>query len=52
MFNRLEKIDAQLPGIVIKDFVPLPNNEVRVDFNNDIDLKILKVAELFSIISS
>lgn len=31
MFNRLEKIDAQLPGIVIKDFVPLPNNEVRVD---------------------
>ena len=47
MFNRLEKIDAQLPGIVIKDFVPLPNNEVRVDFNNDIDLKILKVAEQY-----
>ena len=42
MFNRLEKIDAQLPGIVIKDFVPLPNNEVRVDFNNDIDLKNIK----------
>ena len=47
MFNRLEKIDAQLPGIVIKDFVPLPNNEVRVDFNTDIDLKILKVAEQY-----
>lgn len=47
MFNRLEKIDAQLPGIVIKDFLPLPNNEVRVDFNNDIDLKILKVAEQY-----
>ncbi len=47
MFNRLEKIDAQLPGIVIRDFVPLPNNEVRVDFNNDMDLKILKIAEQY-----
>lgn len=47
MFNRVEKIDAQLPGIVVKDFAPLPNNEVRVDFSNDLDLKVLKTAEQY-----
>lgn len=47
MFSRIEKIDAQLPGIAVKDFVPLPNNEIRVDFSGDIDLRSLKVAEQY-----
>lgn len=47
MFSRIEKITAQLPGIAVRDFVPLPNNEIRVDFNNDADLRSLKIAEQY-----
>ena len=47
MFNRIEQIEAVLPGIAIKEFVPLPNNEIRVDFNSDVDLKTLKIAEQY-----
>lgn len=47
MFNRLEKIEAELPGIVVRTLVPLPNNEIRVDFASDMDLKTLKTAEQY-----
>ena len=47
MFNRNESIDAQLPAIAVKDYVPLPSNEVRVDFSTDTDLKTLKIAEQY-----
>lgn len=47
MFNRIEKIEAQLPGIVVKELIPLPNNEIRVDFNTDADVRVLKMAEQY-----
>lgn len=47
MFNRLEKIEAQLPGIIVRNISPLPNNEIRVDFSSDADLKTLKLAEQY-----
>ena len=47
MFSRIETIDAQLPAVVVRDFVPLPSNEIRIDFSSDVDLKTLKIAEQY-----
>ncbi len=47
MFTRNERINAQLPALVVRDFVPLPGNDVRVDFSGDSDIKTLKVAEQY-----
>ncbi len=47
MFNRLETIDAQLPAVAVRDFIPLPANEIRIDFSSDQDLKTLKIAEQY-----
>ena len=47
MFNRLEKVNTQLPAVVIKNIVPLPSNEIRTDFSTDIELRALKSAEQY-----
>ncbi len=47
MFNKNEIINAQLPGVVISDFIPLPSNEIRVDFASDRDIRALKAAEQY-----
>ena len=50
MFNRLETIDAQLPAVAVRDFIPLPANEIRIDFSSDQDLKTLKIAEQYIVL--
>lgn len=47
MFNKTEIINAQLPGVVISELIPLPSNELRVDFSSDRDIRALKVAEQY-----
>lgn len=47
MFSRMEKLEAQLPAIALKDFIALPSNEIRVDFNADLDIRALKIAEQY-----
>lgn len=47
MFNKTESIDAQLPAIPVRDFIPLPSNEIRLDFSKDVELKTLKIAEQY-----
>ena len=40
MFTRIEKVDATLPGLIVRDIVPLPSNEYRIDFTTDNELKL------------
>ena len=47
MFNRTDIVDAQLPGVVVSDIVPLPSNGLRADFAIDSDIKALKNAEQY-----
>lgn len=47
MFNKTEITNAQLPGVIINDFIPLPSNEIRVDFSSDRDNRALKAAEQY-----
>ena len=47
MFTRIEKVDATLPGLIVRDIVPLPSNEYRIDFTTDNELRALKLAEQY-----
>lgn len=47
MFNKTEIVNAQLPGVIINEFIPLPSNEIRVDFSSDRDHRALKTAEQY-----
>ncbi len=47
MFNKNETIDAQLPAVAVREYIPLPANEIRLDFASDADLKTLKIAEQY-----
>lgn len=47
MFDKNIEEREQLPAIALSDIVPLPGNEIRIDVNNDSDIKALKVAEQY-----
>lgn len=47
MFNKTEIVNAQLPGVIMNEFIPLPSNEIRVDFSSDRDNRALKAAEQY-----
>ncbi len=40
-------IKTNLPVILLRGIVLLPNNEIRLEFDNDISKNIIDVAELF-----
>ena len=47
MFNNNEEVREQLPAIAINDIVPLPSAEIRVDLNQNEDVKAIKAAEQY-----
>ena len=47
MFNSESAFDAQLPGLVVKNIVPLPKNEIRLEISNDSDIKLIKSCEQY-----
>ena len=47
MFNSESAFDAQLPGLVVKNIIPLPKNEIRLEINNDSDIKLIKSCEQY-----
>ena len=47
MFEITQKIEEQLPAILVTDIVPLPGSEIRVDINRNEDVKALKSAEYY-----
>lgn len=44
----MENNFLQLPAIVIEDFIPFPEAEMRVDVSNDESIKALKIAEQYN----
>ena len=49
MFNSESQFDAQLPGLVVKNLIPLPKNELRLEIKSDEDLKLIKLFKLIFI---
>ncbi len=47
MFEINEEVREQLPAITINDIVPLPGAEIRVDLNQNEDVKAIKAAEQY-----
>lgn len=47
MFNSESQFDAQLPGLVVKNLIPLPKNELRLEIKSDEDLKLIKLCEQY-----
>lgn len=44
----MEKQNYELPALVMEDYVPFPETEMRIDFKNNDALKSLKVAEQYN----
>ena len=40
-------IKTELPVIILKGIVLLPNNDIKLEFDNDLSKNIIDVAELF-----
>lgn len=47
MFNSESAFDAQLPGLVVRNLIPLPKNEIRLEINSDSDIKLVKSCEQY-----
>ena len=47
MFTSTEKIQAQLPAVQLRGIVPLPNNEIRCEVGDEMNIKALKEAEQY-----
>ncbi len=44
----MENTILELPAVVMEDFVPFPESEMRIDITNDESIKALKVAEQYN----
>lgn len=47
MFNSESQFDAQLPGLVVKNIIPLPKNELRLEIKTDEEIKLIKICEQY-----
>ena len=47
MFNSESQFDAQLPGLVVKNIIPLPKNEIRLELKTNEEIKLIKLCEQY-----
>lgn len=47
MFNSESQFDAQLPGLVVNNIIPLPKNELRIETKTDEEIKLIKLCEQY-----
>ena len=47
MFDSESQFDAQLPGLVVKNIIPLPKNEIRLELKTDEEIRLVKTSEQY-----